>query len=109
MMYDYHKYENMDCNNCKHLACSEIRAAMFSNKCSPKSRTYRTSNFLNTDTLDRGDAADFCVKDLATGHLAEKDKCTENAKRTVDYMFDKCKKDTSPFAVGSRRQTKNIA
>lgn len=108
-MYDFHKYENMDCNNCKHLACSEIRAAAFSSKCNAKARTNKSSKFFNTDSLDRGDATDFCVKDLATTHLAEKDKCTANAKRTVDYMFEKCKKDTTPFASGSRRQQKNLA
>ena len=78
-MYDYHKYENMDLDNCKHLACSEIRAAAFSSKCYAKARTMRGSNFLNTDSLDRGEAADFCIKDLATKHLSEKDKCVANA------------------------------
>ena len=32
-LYDYERSENYDCENCKHLACSEVRAAIFSHKC----------------------------------------------------------------------------
>ena len=28
-MFDYKRSENYDCDNCKHLACTEVRAALF--------------------------------------------------------------------------------
>ena len=36
-LYDHTRGKGLhDLNNCKHLACSEVRAALFSNKCKIK-------------------------------------------------------------------------
>ena len=32
-MYDFERSSNYDLNNCKHLACTEVRAANFNTKC----------------------------------------------------------------------------
>lgn len=38
-MYDQSRSSNYKCDNCKHLACTEVRAALFSSKCNPKERS----------------------------------------------------------------------
>ena len=35
-MYDYQRAENYNFDNCKHLACTEVRAARFHSDCNPK-------------------------------------------------------------------------
>jgi hypothetical protein len=37
-MYDQARSENYKCDNCKHLACTEVRAALFHTQCNPKER-----------------------------------------------------------------------
>lgn len=37
-LYDYKRSENYNFDNCKHLACSEVRAALFNSKCNPAER-----------------------------------------------------------------------
>jgi hypothetical protein len=109
-MYDYNRSENYNCNNCKHLACTEVRAAFFSTKCNPKQRSSRWSTFGGRmDLLDRKDASDYCVRELAQEHLEEKEKCKEKAERYVNYVFDRCSKDMAPFESGAQRKVKNIS
>ena len=43
------------------------------------------------------------MRDLATSHLMERDKCAEKAERFVNYVFEKCKEDQAPFATGSKK------
>ena len=38
-LYDYQRSENYDFDNCKHLACTEVRAASFDTKCNPAQQT----------------------------------------------------------------------
>ena len=37
-LYDYKRAENYSFDNCKHLACTEIRAALFHSQCNPSER-----------------------------------------------------------------------
>ena len=37
-VYDLHRSENYNFDNCKHLACTEVRAAHFDSKCNPRER-----------------------------------------------------------------------
>lgn len=37
--YDFSRSDNYNCDNCKHVACSEVRAALFHTQCNPKERT----------------------------------------------------------------------
>lgn len=65
-MYDYNRAANTyNTENCKHLACTEVRAALFNTKCNPKERT-KVKIFKNSSTVkEKMIANDFCVKDLA--------------------------------------------
>lgn len=103
-LYDYQRSENYDFNNCKHLACTEVRAAQFDFKCNPRERTgSKLSKFTGSQLAkDKIDANEFCMKDLATSHLMERDKCADKAERYVNYVFEKCKSDSAPFSGGSR-------
>ncbi len=37
-LYDEYRSSNYDSDNCKHLACTEVRAANFNSKCNPRER-----------------------------------------------------------------------
>ena len=65
-MYDFNRARNSyNPDNCKHLACTEVRAALFSSKCNPKDRK-RLQMFKNSSKVkEKMLANDFCVKDLA--------------------------------------------
>jgi hypothetical protein len=54
-------------------------------------------------------ANEFCVKEVATEHLREKSKCAEKADRYVDYVFEKCKNDTSPINTGRVNKLKSLS
>lgn len=100
-MYDFERSSNYDLNNCKHLACTEVRAANFNTKCSGVAdRRLPFGRLMKVDT-QRLEASDFCLKDLAIEHLREREKCADKADRYVNYVFEKCKNDRSPFAGGS--------
>ena len=79
-----------DLNNCKHLACSEVRASLFVDKC---------SHHPKTDDKSKGtlDAFRYCLKNVAINNLKLKNKCHSNAAQYVDYVFSKCVTDKSPF------------
>ena len=103
-MYDYKRSENYNCDNCKHLACTEVRAALFHSQCNPRERYRLTSMSGYTKTaLDKMEANEFCVREKATEHIKERDKCAEKADRYINYVFDKCKNDTAPFSAARRR------
>ena len=54
------------------------------------------------------EANEFCVKEVATEHLKEREKCADKADRFVNYVFDKCKSDTAPFSSGRQRRVKTF-
>ena len=108
-MFDYERSENYDNENCKHLACTEVRAANFSNKCFNQTVSASASyRFFSSDKL-RAHSADYCLKDLAISHLREKNKCAPKAHHYVNYIFEQCKKDKTPFASGDTMKAKNVS
>ena len=109
-MFDYKRSDNYDCDNCKHLACTEVRAALFHSQCNPneKATGMTPRGFPTKGQRDRVDANEFCVKDVAIEHLKERQKCADKADRYVDYIFDRCKTDTAPFAAGRQRKVKTF-
>lgn len=48
------------------------------------------------------------MKEIAIEHLKEKSKCTEKAERYIDYVFEKCKNDTSPINTGKIGKLKSL-
>ena len=75
-MYDHNRSKGTtDLNNCKHLACSEVRASLFTDKCKV------SLSFMDNKTAqaDKMDSQKFCFKNEAIKHLVEKQKCAEKA------------------------------
>lgn len=65
-MYDYNRaIKTYNPDNCKHLACTEVRAALFHTKCNPKERSKMRILKNSSKVKDKMLANDFCVKDLA--------------------------------------------
>ena len=64
-MYDTKRATNYNKDNCKHLACTEVRAALFHSECLPKAN--KNIKFLKNTKLDQEKmtANEFCVRELA--------------------------------------------
>ena len=82
-------------NNCKHLACSEVRAALFTDRCKLSRSKVEAPGSSNNKI--KADAQRYCVRNQAIEHLKEKNKCAQKAPKFVDYVFDKCSSDLAPF------------
>lgn len=96
-LYDHQRSGNYNFDNCKHLACTEIRAAQFHSQCNPKERSkLKVAKFTKT-AQEKLISNEFCMREVATEHLKEKEKCALKAERYVDYVFDKCKNDSAPY------------
>lgn len=109
-MYDHNRAEKTyNPDNCKHMACSEVRGALFSSKCNPKDRSRMKIMKNSQKNKERVMANEFCVKELAIQHLKEKNKCAEKAERYVDYIFEKCKNDTAPIKGGKAAKIKSFS
>ena len=92
------------------MACTEVRAALFHTRCNPRQRK-TLQRFRMTETAQaKLDANEFCVRELATDHLREKELCAAKAERYVDFVFEKCKKDYAPFSSGGAiKKTKSLS
>lgn len=81
----------MDWHNCRHHACSEIRAANLSGDC-------RLFN-----ELARGNMNKFykqhqdCVKRRALLSIQMNPACGGEAEKIIDEVFESCFRDTEPF------------
>lgn len=107
-MYDTKRSQTYNADNCKHLACSEVRAALFSSKCNPKERNKLKIIKNSKSAKEKMLANEFCVKDLAISHLKEKTKCEAKADRYVDYIFEKCKNDVAPITSTKTSKLKSF-
>ena len=107
-MYDFKRSENYSFDNCKHLACTEVRAALFHSQCNPSERSKMTRLRITGQSQARMDANEFCVKEKAIEYLSERHKCAEKSEKYINYVFEKCKTDTAPFSGGSKRGVKNF-
>jgi hypothetical protein len=93
-MYDHNRGQqkdkgvSYDLNKCKHLACSEVRAALFTDHCKVSNQSFEFSRSKNTS--EKFDAQKYCFKNVATNHLKEKTKCADRAEKYIDYVFDQC-------------------
>ena len=66
-LYDYKRSENYNFDNCKHLACTEVRAALFHSHCNAATERSQLSNTFSRSESNkaRSDANEFCVKEKA--------------------------------------------
>ena len=63
-LYDHKRATNYDFSNCKHLACTEIRAANFNTKCGMSSKAL--SSFKGKQFIEEQISLDkYCVKSTA--------------------------------------------
>ena len=95
-----------DLQKCKHVACSEVRAALFSDRCKVKHRF--TEIRPSSSKKEKLDAQMYCFKDQAIKHLKEKSKCSEKADKYVDFVFEQCIADKAPFHQGRSQNTRNF-
>ena len=59
-MYDHNRsMGKVDLNKCKHLACSEVRAALFTDKCKVSNSGLE---FGSANTSEKFDAQKYCFK-----------------------------------------------
>ena len=108
-LYDFKRSENYSFDNCKHLACTEVRAALFHSQCNPAERSKMSRLRITGQSKAKMDANEFCVKEKAIEFLGERKKCADKADRYVNYVFEKCKTDTAPFSAGmSQRKVKTL-
>ena len=106
--YDQSRTDSYKCDNCKHLACTEVRAALFHSQCNPKERTRMQIMKNSSKAKEKLIANEFCVRELAIEHLKEKTKCAVKADRYVDYVFEKCKNDTAPMNSSKSNKLKSL-
>jgi len=88
--YD-HCRAHVDLSDCRHHACTEIRAANLSKDCSFLNEWRRG----NRKTLDQHKK---CVRRRALESLAGNPNCPKDkAEEALDAVWDRCIKDTEPF------------
>lgn len=90
--YDHCRAKNLDWTDCKHHACSEVRAAALSGDCSWKQELLRGRMGLSAQFRS-------CVRRRAVLSCELNPNCgsTVGARRAVDAVFEKCIADTDPF------------
>ena len=70
-LYDHRWASNYDFENCKHLACTEIRAANFNTWCGMSTNAF--SGLKSKKYIQETTAFDeYCVKSMAISNLKEK-------------------------------------
>lgn len=81
----------VDCNDCQHLACTEVRAALLSGDCDMVNELQRR----NFNVQGQGAV---CVKRRAEISVAAHPNCSgDKAKQAVEAVFQACYSDTAPF------------
>ncbi|EWC47049.1 hypothetical protein DRE_03811 [Drechslerella stenobrocha 248] len=91
--YDHLRFQ-VDWDNPKHLACSEIRASTLSGECRPWQEWTVRGQWKFLRHMEQ------CVRRRATISVSGHPKCKgdlEAASKIVDQVFDSCYKDTRPF------------
>lgn len=91
-VYDYLKFD-LDLNNLRHHACTEIRASMLSGEC----RIWQ--EIKKTGLGDFGKKFQSCIKRRAVLSVSSNPLCksTEEAEKVVDTVWNSCFNDTRPF------------
>lgn len=108
-MYDHNRAEKAyNPDNCKHLACSEVRASLFNSQCKPLYKTNLKKIRNSTTAKEKEKSNEFCMREIAIAHLQEKSKCKDKADRYVDYVWERCKNDRAPITGGKAAKLKSF-
>ena len=105
--YDDLRSDNYNFNSWKHLACSEVRAAGFSNKCN---MTFmRMSKLKSKQSMkEKLDADNYCLKTVAAANLREKPQWAKHADEFVNNIFERWVKDHAPFGDHMLTKTRSL-
>ena len=90
-MYDECRF-NVDWNNLRHVACTEIRANNLSGDC-------RYLSELNRGIVSFAGQHQECVRRRAIESVTANEACPDEAtaRKVVNEVFESCFKDTRPF------------
>ncbi|KAF3906392.1 hypothetical protein ABW20_dc0104822 [Dactylellina cionopaga] len=91
--YDHMRFQ-VDWDNLKHLACTEIRASTLSGECRPWQEWTVRGQWKFLRHMEQ------CVRRRAALSVSAHPRCNgdlEMAGKIVDQVFDSCYKDTRPF------------
>lgn len=95
-----HAYDDcrakVDWSNCKHIACTEIRSANLSGDCDFSAEMGRMPLTM-MGTAWSGHQQQ-CVRRRAELSLRMHSQCAENARVTLESVWDQCYKDYAPFS-----------
>ena len=88
----------MDPSDCRHLACTEVRAANLSGDCDFSTDLARGGIFAGglANAGIRGHQQ-MCVQRRAVTSVAMHPPCASGARDTVNDVFEACYADTAPF------------
>ncbi|KAK9765742.1 Mitochondrial inner membrane protease atp23 [Basidiobolus ranarum] len=95
--FDYCKY-NLDLTNCKHHACTEVRAASLSGDCKLMREFLRGKFRVKKQHQE-------CVRRRAILSVKYNPSCKdeEQARNAVNSVFESCYADTTPFGDHDRK------
>ena len=106
-LYDHSRSKNYNFKNCKHLACTEVRAASFSDACN--SPALSKGKFeLKSSSQEKLDADNYWIKNLAINYLKETPLCEKHSESYVQAVFDKWIKDNAPFGSTMVQKTRSL-
>jgi mitochondrial inner membrane protease ATP23 len=90
--YDHLRF-NLEWDNLKHFACTEIRASTLSGECRPWREWWVRGQWKVTRHMQE------CVRRRAAISVSGHPKCRDlqHARELVDSVFDSCYMDTRPF------------
>lgn len=106
-LYDDVRSTNYNFSNCKHLACSEVRAALFSHKCNSSEMRFSKLQ-TNTRRNEKREADNYWLKSVASESLKEKPLWAKHADEFIHSIFEKCSKDRSPFGDAQITKTRSL-
>jgi inner membrane protease ATP23 len=100
-MYDNVRSKDYNPQNCRHLACSEIRAANLAGYCEGE---YSYVNAFTNTAWNQKRNVD-CVKSKANEHMMTYyDHCSKDSIKYVNEVWSKCYIDKSPIKDFSKQR-----
>eukprot|EP01026_Neomeris_dumetosa_P055579 TRINITY_DN5058_c0_g2_i5.p2 TRINITY_DN5058_c0_g2~~TRINITY_DN5058_c0_g2_i5.p2 ORF type:complete len:183 (+),score=11.43 TRINITY_DN5058_c0_g2_i5:198-746(+) len=90
--YDHCRVRDLDFGNCKHLACTEVRAANLSGDCKWYQEFLRGNATLYNRAQHRK-----CAMRRAQLSVSMSAHCKYRAQECVEEVFEECMQDTQPF------------
>lgn len=87
----------VDWSNCRHIACTEVRAANLSGDCDFSTEMGRRPMSMLGDSWAGHQQA--CVRRRAEISLRAHEQCAPDARLTLESVWDDCYRDYAPFST----------